>query len=115
MVRDEVYSIAREALRNAFAHARAAHIDAEITFDERVVRLRIRDDGKGIAPDVAGQGRAGHYGLAGMQERARRIGAKLAILSGAGGTEIDLTVAGSIAYAKPSGRFRFSQLRKLMG
>jgi signal transduction histidine kinase len=117
IVRDEVYSIAREALRNAFAHARATHIDAEITFDERVVRLRIRDDGKGIAPDVAEQGRAGHYGLAGMQERARRIGAKLAILSGAGtGTEIDLSVAGSIAYAKPRiGRFRFSVFRKMAG
>jgi hypothetical protein len=52
-----------------------------------------------------------------MQERARRIGAKLAILSGAGtGTEIDLSVAGSIAYAKPrSGRFRFSVFRKLAG
>jgi signal transduction histidine kinase len=115
IVRDEVYSIAREALRNAFAHARATHIDAEITFDERLLRLRIRDDGKGIAPDVAEQGRAGHYGVAGMQERARRIGAKLAILSGAGtGTEIDLSVAGSIAYAKPPGRSRFSLLRKLM-
>jgi signal transduction histidine kinase len=115
IVRDEVYSIAREALRNAFAHACATHIDAEITFDERVVRLRIRDDGKGIAPAVAEQGRAGHYGVAGMQERARRIGAKLAILSGAGtGTEIDLTVAGSIAYGKPPGRPRFSLLRKLM-
>jgi signal transduction histidine kinase/ligand-binding sensor domain-containing protein len=117
IIRDEVYSVAREALRNAFTHACATHIDAEITFDERVVRLRIRDDGKGIAPDVAGQGRAGHYGVAGMQERARRIGAKLAILSGAGtGTEIDLSVAGSIAYAKPrGGRFRFSVLRKLRG
>ncbi len=105
IVRDEVYSIAREALRNAFAHARATHIDAEITFDERVVRLRIRDDGEGIAPDVTEQGRAGHYGLAGMQKRARRIGAKLAILSGAGtGTEIDLSVAGSIAYATPEER-----------
>ena len=115
IVRDEVYSIAREGLRNAFTHACAAHIDAEITFDERVVRLRIRDDGKGMAPDVAEQGRAGHYGVAGMQERARRIGAKLAILSGAGtGTEIDLSVAGSIAYGKPPGRPRFSLLRKLM-
>jgi signal transduction histidine kinase len=115
IVRDEVYSIAREGLRNAFTHACAAHIDAEITFDERVVRLRIRDDGKGIAPAVAEQGRAGHYGVAGMQERARRIGAKLAILSGPGtGTEIDLSVAGSIAYGKPPGRPRFSLLRKLM-
>src|SRR4029077_14983127 len=88
IVRDEVYSIAREALRNAFAHAHATHIDAEITFDERVLQLRIRDDGKGIAPEFAEQGRGGHFGLAGMQERARRIGAKLAILSGAGtGTE----------------------------
>jgi nitrate/nitrite-specific signal transduction histidine kinase len=69
-----------------------------------------------MAPDVAEQGRAGHYGVAGMQERARRIGAKLAILSGAGtGTEIDLRMAGSIAYAKPrSGPFRFSVFRKLM-
>ncbi len=75
IVRDEVYSIAREALRNAFAHARATHIDAEITFDERVVRLRILDDGKGIPRETAEQGRGGHYGLAGMQERARRIGA----------------------------------------
>jgi nitrate/nitrite-specific signal transduction histidine kinase len=50
-----------------------------------------------------------------MQERARRIGAKLAILSGAGtGTEIDLSVAGSIAYAKPPGRFR-SLFRKMAG
>ncbi len=115
IVRDEVYSIAREALRNAFTHARATHIDAEITFDERLLQLRIRDDGKGIAPEFAEQGRAGHFGVAGMQERARRIGAKLAILSGAGtGTEIDLSVAGSIAYGKPTGRPRFSLLRKLM-
>ena len=117
IVRDEVYSIAREGLRNAFTHACAAHIDAEITFDERVVRLRILDDGKGIPRETAEQGRGGHYGLAGMQERARRIGAKLVILSGAGtGTEIELTVAGSIAYAKPrGGRFRFSVFRKLAG
>jgi signal transduction histidine kinase/streptogramin lyase len=115
IIRDEVYSIAREALRNAFAHARATHIDAEITFDERLLQLRVRDDGKGIAPDIAGQGRAGHYGLAGMQERARWMGAKLAILSGAGtGTEIHLSVGGSIAYGKPPGRPRFSLLRKLM-
>jgi signal transduction histidine kinase len=114
IVRDEVYSIAREGLRNAFTHACAVHIDAEITFDERVVRLRIRDDGKGMAPDVAEHGRAGHYGVAGMQERARRICAKLAILSGGGtGTEIVLSVSGSIAYDKPPGPL-FSLLRKWM-
>ena len=115
-VRDEVYSIAREALRNAFAHADATRIEAELTFEEQFLRLRIRDDGKGIAPDIAEQGRAGHYGLAGMRERSQRIGSKLVILSGTGtGTEIDLSVAGSIAYAKPQARARFSWFPRMTG
>ena len=116
IVRDEVYSIAREALRNAFTHADATRIEAELTFEEQLLRLRIRDDGKGIAPEIAEQGRAGHYGLAGMRERSRRIGSKLVILSGAGtGTEIDLSVAGSIAYAKPQARSRFSWFPRMTG
>jgi len=115
IVRDEVYSIAREALRNAFTHACATHIDAEITFDKHLLRLRIMDDGKGMAPEVE-QGCSGHYGLAGMRERARQIGSKLVILSGVGtGTEIDLGVAGPIAYAKSSGSSRFRWLRRMTG
>jgi signal transduction histidine kinase len=107
IVRDEVYRIAREALRNAFSHARASHIEAEITYQEQLFRLRIRDDGEGIAPALLEKGRAGHYGLPGMRERAAQIGAKLDIWSGAGsGTEIDLSIAGSIAYGKTPGRFR---------
>ncbi|MGA7411033.1 MAG: histidine kinase, partial [Bryobacteraceae bacterium] len=116
IVRDEVYTIAREALRNAFTHADATRIEAELTFEEQLLRLRIRDDGKGIAPEVAEQGRAGHYGLAGMRERSRRIGSKMVILSEAGtGTEIDLSVAGSIAYARPPARARFSWFPRVTG
>jgi signal transduction histidine kinase len=116
VVRDEIYSIAREALRNAFTHACATHIEAEIGFNERLLRLRIRDDGKGIASETAEQGRAGHYGLAGIRERARQIGSKLVILSGAGtGTDIELSVPGSMAYAKPAGRSRYSLFRKIAG
>jgi signal transduction histidine kinase len=112
-VRDEIYSIAREALRNAFTHARATRIEAEIGFNDRLLELRIRDNGKGIAPAVAEQGSVGHYGLAGMRERARQIGSKLVILSGPEtGTEIELTVPGSVAYAKPRGRPRFGLLEK---
>jgi signal transduction histidine kinase/ligand-binding sensor domain-containing protein len=104
IVRDEIYRIAREALRNADAHAAASHIEAEITYDEQLIRLRVRDDGKGIPADVLEGGRAGHYGLAGMRERARSIGAKLRISSGQGiGTEIEVTVPGPIAYGKPTG------------
>jgi signal transduction histidine kinase len=108
IVRDEFYRIAREALRNAFSHARAQHIEVEITYAERLLRLRIRDDGKGIAPAILEEGRDGHYGLPGMRERAAEIGAKLDIWSGIGaGTEIDLSVPGSIAYRKPLDRSRW--------
>jgi ligand-binding sensor domain-containing protein/signal transduction histidine kinase len=112
LVQDEICSIAREALRNAVTHACATHIEAEIGFNDRVLQLRIRDDGKGMTSDIAEQGRPGHYGLRGMRERARQIGSKLVILSGAGtGTEIELSVPGSIAYAKPAERFRFALFR----
>ena len=55
ILRDEVYRIAGEALRNAFKHAQARQIEVEIHYDERQLRLRIRDDGKGIAPRFSGE------------------------------------------------------------
>ena len=113
IVRDEIYSIAREALRNAFTHACATRIEAGITFDQRLLKLSVRDNGKGIAPEITQQGRQGHYGLAGMQERARQIGSKLVILSSLEtGTEIELSVPGSVAYAKQQGRSRFTLFRR---
>jgi signal transduction histidine kinase len=80
IVRDEVYRITREALRNAFSHARARHIEAELICAERLLRLRIRDDGEGIAPAILEGGRPGHYGLPGMRERAAEIGAQFGYL-----------------------------------
>jgi signal transduction histidine kinase len=105
---NELYRITREALRNAFTHARAQHIEAELIYAERLFRSRIRDDGKGIEPATLEEGRSGHYGLPGMRERARQIGAELTICSGVGtGTEIDLSIPGSIAYRTlPRPRFR---------
>lgn len=104
-VRDELYIIAREALRNAFSHARAHHIEAEITYGERALRLRIRDDGEGIPPEILEEGRPGHYGLQGMRERARQAGGKLDFWSRAGaGTEIELSIPGSIAYRGSAAR-----------
>ena len=50
ILRDEVYRIAGEALRNAFRHAEARRIEVEIRYDNRQFRLRVRDDGKGIDP-----------------------------------------------------------------
>jgi signal transduction histidine kinase len=100
LVRDEVYRIAGEALRNAFQHAQARRIEVEIHYDQRRLRLRVRDDGKGIDPKVLGAGgRAGHYGLPGMHERAKLVGGKLAVFSKLdSGTETELTIPASIAY-----------------
>jgi signal transduction histidine kinase len=113
IIRDEVYRITREALRNAFSHARAHHIEAELIYAERLFRLRIRDDGTGIEPAMLEEGRSGHYGLPGMRERARQIGAEFRIRSGVGtGTEIELRIPGSIAYRTLPHRFRWVR-RKL--
>jgi signal transduction histidine kinase/streptogramin lyase len=102
ILQDEVYRIARELLRNAFQHARARQIEVEIRYDDRVLRLRIRDDGKGIDAKVLQQGgRAGHWGLPGIRERVKQIGGRLDFWSEAGaGTEIELTVPAAVAYAK---------------
>jgi len=104
LVRDEVYRIAGEAVRNACRHAHAQRIEVEIRYDQRHLRLRVRDNGKGIDPKVLSEGgRAGHHGLPGMQERARLVGGKLVIWSELdSGTEAELTIPAAVAYAKSS-------------
>ena len=104
LVRDEVYQIASEAVRNAFRHARAERIEVDILYEKRQLRLRVRDNGIGITKNVLdGAGRAGHYGLPGMRERARLAGGKLAVWSEPNsGTEIELSIPGSLAFAKSS-------------
>lgn len=113
VLQDEVYRIAREVLRNAFQHARAHLIEAEIRYDDHLLCLRIRDDGQGIDPKVQKEGRrAGHWGLPGVRERAQRIGAQLDFWSEAGaGTEVQLTVPAAVAYetSPDSSMFRLFQ------
>jgi signal transduction histidine kinase len=113
LLQDEVYRIARELLRNAFRHARASRIEAEIRYESRQLRVHIRDDGKGIDPEIlkAG-GRAGHWGMPGMRERTDRFGGKLEFWSEAGaGTEAVLTLPAAAAYGASNGD-PFSFLRR---
>ncbi len=109
ILRDEVYRIAAEALRNAFRHAHANQIEVELRYDEKDFRLRIRDDGRGINQEVLGaDGREGHFGLHGMRERAKLVGGELAIWSEVdSGTEVELSIPASRAYTKPIRRFWF--------
>jgi len=115
--RDEICRIAREALWNAFSHAQASLIEAEIAYSRSRLRLRVRDDGIGIHPRVLDQGgRAGHWGLPGMRERAKRIGGQLDIWSRPGaGTEVELSIPGSIAYEASRTGARFGSLRNKEG
>jgi signal transduction histidine kinase len=116
ILRDEVYRITREALRNAFRHARARHVETEIVYGDQVFRVRVRDDGEGIQQSTLEQGREGHYGLQGMRERARQAGGTLDIWSRPGaGTEIDLSITGAIAYQRSPDRRWLGLLRKRAG
>jgi signal transduction histidine kinase len=113
ILRDDIYRIAREALRNTFQHAQARKIEVDITYDHRLLRLRVRDDGKGVDPKLLEAGRDGHWGLPGMRERAQQIGAQLDIWSEVGaGTEVELRLPGSIAYATPPNRSTFRLFQK---
>ncbi len=116
IIREETYRIALELLRNAFRHAKAHRIETEIRYDDDTLRLRIRDDGKGMDLKVLQGDGSGHWGLRGVRERAERIGAKLDLWSEAGaGTEFQLTVPARIAYDGSGGSLPFRLLRKVKG
>lgn len=103
LMRDETFRIAGEALRNAFRHAEAKQIEVEIRYDAQQLRVRVRDDGKGIDPEVMRRGeKQGHFGLDGMRERAELAGGKLTVRSDPQtGTEVEFSAPGSRAYSKP--------------
>jgi signal transduction histidine kinase/ligand-binding sensor domain-containing protein len=117
ILRDEVYRIAGEALRNAFRHAEARRIEVEIRYDEREFGLRVRDDGKGIDSKLLDDDeRPGHYGMRGMRERAKLLGGKMAVWSELdSGTEVELSIPAANVYATPDGRRRSWLAKKLAG
>ena len=117
IVRDEFYRVTGEALRNAFRHAAAQRIEVEIRYDERQLRVRVRDNGKGIDPRyLSDHGSGGHFGLRGMRERAKLTGGKLTVWSERdSGTEVELSIPGDHAYVRTPERRRFWLLEKIAG
>jgi len=104
-IHDDVYSIGREATVNAFRHAGATTIAVELHYASHQMRIVVRDNGGGIDEQVLETGRDGHFGLTGMHERAKRIGARLKVWSRlSSGTEVDLCIPGHIAFeSQPCG------------
>src|SRR5262245_27386586 len=115
IVRDDIYRIGGEALRNAFRHARARRIEVELRYDDRRFQLRVRDDGQGIDGAVLDGARPGHFGVSGMRERAELIGGHFEVWSEAGrGTEVALTIPAAAVYASPRPRRRFWHFARRM-
>jgi signal transduction histidine kinase len=96
---DEICAIAQEALANAFQHSEAKEIEVELHFNQSEFRVRICDNGLGLPPNARERNeKTKHWGLLGMQERAKKLSAQLAVLGQEGGTEVQLTVPASVCY-----------------
>ena len=99
IIRDEAYRVAREAVVNAFRHARPRAVAVEIQYSGRGLRVLVRDDGCGIDEGVLASAREGDCGLPGMRKRAARIGGRLRVRRrDGGGTEVELSVPRSVAF-----------------
>jgi signal transduction histidine kinase len=94
LIEHHLLRIAAEAMTNAFKHAVASHISVELFYEAVVVRLCVTDDGRGFIADQAPGYAAGHFGLIGMRERTRKIGALFTLESTPGtGTRIEIRVS----------------------
>ena len=95
----DVLQVGRQAITNALQHAQARRIHVLLSYGEQQLRIRVQDNGRGINEETLNLGRPGHYGIAGMHERAERLGGTISIRSRVGkGTEIDLSVPGHLVY-----------------
>ena len=101
LVADEAEHIVREAVTNALRHSGGLNVTVLLDFDPGALRMNVRDDGRGF-DEASGPvaDRPGHFGFAGMRERASAIGAQLHVSSSPEGTEVRLVVPAGIAYAE---------------
>jgi PAS domain S-box-containing protein len=99
-VKEALYRIAQEALQNTVKHAQARRVDVYLEAPNRMVVLKIVDDGIGFDPEGTFPG---HLGLHSMRERARGVGGSLEVVSNPGqGTRIVATVPLSHEASSPS-------------
>src|ERR1700730_2993517 len=115
IIRDEIYRIGYEAIRNACVHSGASRLEVELRYANDLA-LRVSDSGIGIDPAIADRGKAGHFGLQGIRERTARIGGKLNLMSSSiSGTEIKLVVPGGIIFGKamPVRRSLLTRIRSI--
>jgi len=94
-----VMQVGRQAIINALQHAHARKIHVLLSYSERLLQIRVQDNGCGINEETLNLRRPGHYGIAGMKERAERLGGSISIRSRVGeGTEVNLSVPAHLLY-----------------
>ena len=96
-VRARLFSIAHNALTNAFVHARPGRVEVKLDFEADHIRLSVSDDGVGLPDDYAERGR----GFDGMRTDAERMGGRLIVESGEG--EGGTTIACVVPYEADQG------------
>jgi len=107
LVEEELVSIANEFMANTLQHSGARRLDIAVNYGRKSLSLQLSDDGKGIDLETLDRkGREGHFGLPGMSERARKIGASFDISSQPGaGVMMSMNVPAVSAYLRAHRRF----------
>jgi len=101
LVADELYSFVREAVTNAVRHSQGSEVLAEVQYTRMRLTVSVIDNGIGISSEMlSGPGKPGHWGLTGLRERSRNLGATMKIQSDQAGTRIILNVPGRRAFAQ---------------
>jgi len=86
MVRTALYRIALGALTNVARHSKASHVEVSVEALENIIRMTIRDNGKGFQVTAkAGSRKKNRLGLIGMRERAEMVGGSFQVESAPGG------------------------------
>ena len=102
VIRDELYRIGYEAIRNAYSHSRGSRLEVGLKYGHDLTVV-IKDNGVGIDSAIMDHGKEGHFGLHRLRERVMRIGGKLTVVTSIGsGTEISVVVPGGIVFREPS-------------
>jgi signal transduction histidine kinase len=91
-----LFRVLQESLTNITKHAGSATVDVLLQLDQKVISLSVRDYGKGISAErlaaMNGSGSGVGVGIAGMRERVKELGGRLAIESDATGTLLKASV-----------------------
>jgi signal transduction histidine kinase len=113
VVRDELYRIGYEAIRNAYTHSRGSRLEVRLKYGHDLA-VHVKDNGIGIGPAVLDHGKEGHFGLQEMRKRVARIGGRLTVASSPGsGTQITVVVPGGIVFREPSALDKIKTLLRM--